>query len=462
MTDVPIAGSFRDPHGQVFTRGGLVHRLVTAEGARDYEQLMGSGLYDALVSERLLVEHAEVDDPQVHAVDAAVERVLLPAQVPFISYPWEWCPGQLRAAALATLRAQELALDHGMSLRDASAFNVQFLGGRPVLIDTSSFGVRPEGDPWVAYRQFCQHFLAPLALACIVDVRLLGLLRAHLDGLPLDLAATLLPARTKLRPGLAVHLHAHARSQRRHADDPGSRSSARGRFSLQSFRGLVDSLRGAVSGLEWEPQASAWNDYYDAAASYAPAAAQAKESLVGELLDEIAPDTVWDLGANTGRFSRLAAARGATVVALEADPSSVETCWRQLVAEEQNRVLPLVCDLTNPTPATGWAHRERMSLVERGPADCVLALALVHHLAIGGNVPLPHIMELCARLGRWLVMEFVPKDDPMVQRLLATREDVFSGYTQAAFEAAADVHYDLRRQVEVPGSTRTLYLLQRR
>jgi len=282
VTDVPIAGSFRDPHGQVFTRGGLVHRLVTAEGARDYEQLMGSGLYDALVSERLLVEHAEVDDPQVHAVDAAVERVLLPAQVPFISYPWEWCPGQLRAAALATLRAQELALDHGMSLRDASAFNVQFLGGRPVLIDTSSFGVRPEGDPWVAYRQFCQHFLAPLALACIVDVRLLGLLRAHLDGLPLDLAATLLPARTKLRPGLAVHLHAHARSQRRHADDPGTRSSARGRFSLQSFRGLVDSLRGAVSGLEWEPQASAWNDYYDAAASYAPAAAQAKESLVGE------------------------------------------------------------------------------------------------------------------------------------------------------------------------------------
>src|SRR5680860_1290539 len=130
VTDVPIAGSFRDPHGQVFTRGGLVHRLVTAEGARDYEQLMGSGLYDALVSERLLVEHAEVDDPQVHAVDAAVERVLLPAQVPFISYPWEWCPGQLRAAALATLRAQELALDHGMSLRDASAFNVQFLGGR--------------------------------------------------------------------------------------------------------------------------------------------------------------------------------------------------------------------------------------------------------------------------------------------------------------------------------------------
>ena len=463
MTDLRVAGSFRDPHGHVFSRDGLVHRLVTADGAEDYDHLMGSGLYEALVAEGLLVEHVEVDAGEV----SGPARVLLPTQVPVISYPWEWCPGQLRAAAVATLRAQDLALDHGMTLRDASAFNVQLLSGRPVLIDTTSFGVRTEGEPWVAYRQFCQHFLAPLALACLVDVRLLGLLRVHLDGIPLDLASTLLPARTRLRPGLAVHVHAHAGSQRRHADDATTRSgarsgAARSGFSLRAFRGLVDSLRGAIEGLRWEPQPSAWSDYYDASVSYAPAAAEAKESLVAELLEEVGPATVWDLGANTGRFSRLAAARGANVVALEADPSSVEVCWQRLVADGETRVLPLVCDLTNPTPATGWASRERMSLLERGPADCVLALAVVHHLAIGANVPLPAILELCAQLGRWLLLEFVPKDDPMVQRLLATREDVFPGYTPAALEDAAAARFTVHRQESVPGSARTLYLLQRR
>ena len=330
-----------------------------------------------------------------------------------------------------------------------------------MLIDTSSFGVLPEGAPWIAYRQFCQHFLAPLALAALVDVRLLGLLRVHLDGIPLDLAAGLLPGRTRLTPSLGLHLHAHARSQRKHADDRGAPARAPA-FSLQAFRGLVDSLRNAVKGLTWEPDRSAWSDYYAAGESYAQEAATAKEALVAELLQEASPATVWDLGANTGRFSRLAAAKGAHVVALEMDWASVEAAWRQVVADGETRVVPLVCDLVNPTPSHGWAQRERDGLAERGPADLVMALALVHHLAIAGNVPLPEVLGYLARLGRWAIVEFVPKGDPMVQRLLATREDVFPGYTAQGFEAAATAHFDVVRTVPVPASDRTLHLLRRR
>ena len=205
---MPVAGSFRDPHGQVFLREGVVHRRVTPAGAEDYDRLMASGLYEALTREGLLVEHVEVEHgPGDH-------RVLRPTQVPFISYPYEWCPGQLRAAALATLELQELALDHGMTLRDASAYNVQLLDGAPVLIDTSSFGAQPEGTPWIAYGQFCHHFLAPLMLAALVDVRFQRLLRVHLDGLPLDLAAGLLPG-GPAPPSPGLHLHAHARSRAR-------------------------------------------------------------------------------------------------------------------------------------------------------------------------------------------------------------------------------------------------------
>ncbi len=461
-----VGGSFRDPAGFVFTRGGVLYRQVNARGAADYDLLHSSGLYDTLVGDGLLVAVEEVD---VEPAAADPHRILRPERVPFISYPYEWCPGQLRDAALLTLRVQTLAMDAGMSLRDASAFNVQFLRGRPVLIDTLSFEALVEGRPWVAYRQFCQHFLAPLALASAVDVRLLGLLRTHLDGIPLDLAAALLPARTKLTPGLALHLHSHARSQQRHADagrEAAGRGAAdlagSGRFSTKAFRGLVESLRTAVTKQTWEPSPSAWRDYYAAKQSYTDAALAAKEELVGKLLADLSPRTVWDLGANTGRFSRLAAAAGATVVSLELDPSAVEVSWQQVRERSETSVLPLVADLANPSPALGWACAERDSLTARGPADAVLALALVHHLAIAGNVPLPDVARWFSQLCHALVVEWVPKDDPMVGRLLASREDIFDDYTAAAFEAALCEHFDIERREPVPGSSRVLYLLRRR
>ena len=371
MTVSLVPGSFRDPSGFCFLRDGLLYRQVNRVHAEHYDRFMRGGLYDALVDEGLLVTHEQVGIDQAAAPDA--HAVLLPERVPFVSYPYEWCPGQLRDAALATLRIQQLALDHGMTLRDASAYNIQFHRGRPVLIDTLSFEVLREGEPWTAYRQFCEHFLAPLALVCYRDVRLAQLARIHVDGVALDLAAKLLPARTKARPGLGVHIHQHARSQRRHAAAAVSREGLKGGFSLRAFRGLVENLASAVRALDWQPQRSAWVDYYDSD-SYSREAMAHKREVVDATVRAAAPRTVWDLGANTGEFSLLAARAGATVVALESDPSSVEAAYRHVVEHGVEQVLPLVMDLTNPSPGLGWAHTERQSLAERGPADLVLAL----------------------------------------------------------------------------------------
>ncbi|MBA2528565.1 MAG: class I SAM-dependent methyltransferase [Euzebyales bacterium] len=454
-----VAGSFRDPAGFVFSRDGVLYRQVNRRFAAAYDRLIGSGLYDDLARAGLLVAHDEVD---VEPATAEAYKILRPQRVPFVSFPYEWSPGQLRDAALATLDAHELAMDAGMSLRDASAYNVQFLHGRPVLIDTLSFEPWPQGRPWVAYRQYCQHFLAPLALACHTDVRLLRLLRDHLDGIPLDLAAALLPARTRVTPGLAVHLHAHARSQRRHAAGDGASGGGGGHFSERAFRGLVDSLRATVAKQTWEPAPSAWRDYYAAKESYSDESAEHKAELVAKLLEELRPETVWDLGANTGRFSRLAARTGSLVVSLEMDPSAVEVSWRQVRDAGERGILPLVVDLANPSPALGWEHRERPSLTDRGPADAVLALAVVHHLAIAGNVPLERIASWLGELGGWVLLEWVPKDDPMVQRLLASREDVFDGYTVEGFEAAVAGTFTVDRREPLRGSARSLYLLRRR
>jgi ribosomal protein L11 methylase PrmA len=455
----PVPGSFRDPAGFVFERDGVLYRQVNRSFGDRFDRFRSSGVEAALVEEGLLVQHEDADASL--AAQPGAHLVLRPERVPFVSYPYEWCFGQLRDAALATLAAQRLAMSRGFTLRDASAYNAQFLRGRPVLIDSLSFEPIREGEPWAAYGQFCRHFLAPLALMATRDVRLGSLLLSHLDGIPLDLAAALLPRRARLRPGLALHLSAHSRSGRRTGDGAGERRATRG-FSERAFRGLVESLESAVGGLSWEPPRSVWTGYYGACETYSTEALERKEELVRSLLRVARPATVWDLGANTGRFSRLAAAGGAFTVSIDADPGVVEASYRELARGGDPAVLPLVMDLADPSPRRGWAHRERMSLADRGPADLVMALALVHHLAIGNNVPLPALGAWLGELGRWALVEFVPKSDPQVREMLALREDVFPGYTEDGFRAAIEDRFEVIRREPIGDSGRTLYLLRGR
>jgi len=450
-----LPSSFRDPSGFLFRSGGELYRQVNEVCREDYELLFSSGLYAELTGAGLLVEHEETDPALASAPGAF--KVIRPELVPFVSYPYEWCFGQLKDAALATLEIQKKALARGLVIKDASAYNIQFLRGRPMLIDTLSFARYREGEPWVAYRQFCQHFLAPLALAARTDIRLLRLQREYIDGIPLDLASRLLPGSTRFKFGLLSHLHLHGRSQVRHAAGS-SRPSPRRRVSKLALRGLVDSLESAVKGLVWKPAGTEWGGYY-ADTNYSEEAMASKREIVGRFLDDSRPATVWDLGGNTGEFSRLAAARGAFTVCFDADPAAVEKCWRAEKKNGSGNLLPLVMDLTSPSPALGWAGRERDSLTDRGPCGLVLALALVHHLAVSNNVPLPLIGRYFAGLGRDLIVEFVPKEDSQVRRLLATREDVFPDYTREGFEQAFSASFSIRAREKVRDSIREIYLL---
>lgn len=452
-----LPGSFRDPSGFVFRRDGVLFRAVTGRYQKEYDRLMSSGLYAALVKEERLVAHEEVAG--ILSDRADIYRTLKPEPVPFISYPYEWCFSQLKDAARLTLAIQQRALEFGMSLKDASAYNIQFLGGRPKLIDTLSFEEYREGEPWVAYRQFCQHFLAPLALMSHTDVRLSQLLRVYIDGIPLDLASRLLPGRTKLSLTLGTHIHLHAKSQE-HFADKAAKPVGR-KMSRMAFMGIISSLEAAVKGLNWKPAGTEWAEYYDET-NYSGSSFVEKERLVGDYIARANPKMVWDLGANTGRFSRIASHQGILTIASDIDPAAVERNYLDCRERGEAHLLPLVLDLGNPSPGIGWANRERMSFLERGPADCVLALALIHHLAIGNNLPLGHIARFCADIGRDLIIEFVPKSDSQVQRLLATREDVFPGYTQEAFEGVFAGRFEIREQARVGDSQRTLYRMTRR
>lgn len=452
--------SFRDPNGFVFTDKGIIHRQINLLYAKNYTHLMKSGLYDKLTRAGQLIPHTETEFPPPKP--ETFYKVIQPKQIPFISYPYEWPFGFLKSAALTTLSIQKKAIKLGMSLKDASAYNIQMASsGNPILIDTLSFDVHEEGEPWVAYRQFCQHFLAPLALMAYRDVRLGQLLKVYIDGIPLDLAAQLLPLRTRLNAGLLIHIHLHADVQQRYADKAPSRSQVRTKMSKEALVGLIESLEKTVNKLTWTPAGTEWGDYYKDT-NYTDIAFAQKKEILSAWIARIKPKTVWDMGANDGSFSRLASEKGIDTLAFDIDPAAVEKNYQKICEHRETNLTPLILDLTNPSPAIGWHNRERETIFERGSADMVLALALIHHLAIANNVPFNMLTSFFADICGWLAIEFVPKSDSQVQRLLRSRKDIFPDYTMSSFEQAFTEKFDLIDKTQIQESERFLYLLKRK
>jgi hypothetical protein len=452
--------SFRDPSGFLFKREEKLYRQINQPYQEDYDHLISSGLYQSLVESELLIPHTEVTIPPYNKSNAY--KIIQPEQVAFISYPYEWSFSAFRDAAEATLRIQHLALQHGMILKDASAYNIQFHNGKPTLIDTLSFQRWQNGRPWDGYRQFCQHFLAPLALMAYRDVRLSKLLATFLDGIPLDLASQMLPRRTFFRFPLLTHIHLHGKMQISATKHSPERTDLLDRkVTKNSLLGMADDLRRAINSMHLDPGATRWADYYETF-SYTEESVAFKEAFVRDFIASVNPSVVWDFGANTGRFSRIASEQGIFTVSMDFDAGAVEANYQLARSKAEKTILPLVVDLTNPSPNLGWRLRERESLLERGPADAMLALALIHHLTIGNNLPLFEIADFFASLGEYLLVEFVPKDDVQVLRMLSVREDIFDTYTQETFESEFSRVFEINRKEKVKGSSRMLYMMRKR
>jgi hypothetical protein len=458
MNNGQVSSSFRDPSGFLFfAEDGNLYRQINVAYQQNYEILMSSGLYDELVVSEFLVAHKEAELSLKR--DERAYRIIRPDVVPFISYPYEWCFSQLKDAALVTLNIQKMALMHGMSLKDASNYNVQFMRGRPLFIDTLSFESYREGEPWVAYRQFCEHFLAPLLIMKYIDPRFIQLLRVYIDGIPLDIAARMLPFRTRINPRLLVHIHLHARSKSHYAGKAIKKRVKK--FSKLAMLGFIDSLEGLIKNLTLASGETEWADYYSDT-NYSAEARDEKKRLVRQFLDTLGPTNVWDLGANDGTFTRLASDKKIPTISFDMDPACVEESYQKVRRESEESILPLLMDLTNPSPDLGWDGAERDSFVHRGPCDTLMALALIHHLAISNNVPLTKIASSFRRICHSLIIEWIPKEDTQVRRLLTTRTDIFGDYSKESFERSFKHYFDIIERSEIRGSDRVIYLMKGR
>jgi len=450
-----VRSSFRDPSGYVIHRDGQFYRIVDEAYSESFEALIDSGLHASLIERGLALQFEVINSEWT--LRSGAWKVLHPRQIDLVSYPYEWCFGQLKDAALATLAIQKLAIKHGLTLKDATAFNIQFVDGKPVHIDSLSYEKRGNGDAWIAYRQFCQHFVAPLALMSYRDTRLSNLTKSYLDGIPLDLAVKLLPTRARLNPGLAVHLFIHSKANR-----SGARIPSRRAVSKTAALALVESLRRMIDRLPVPESPTEWSNYVNDT-NYSDRARTSKERIVSAFLGMIPEDAMscWDFGGNSGDYSRVSTERGLRTTIWDVDHGAVSLAYERLRSGLSSS-LPLIIDLTNPSPNLGWMHAERQSMLDRGPVDVCLALALIHHLTIGNNVPLGEVATFFSKVANWVILEFVPFEDSQVQRMMVARKNVFGNYNLQAFEGQFSKLFEIVRKEPVEDSTRVIFLLRRK
>jgi ribosomal protein L11 methylase PrmA len=455
-------GSFRDPSGSVYRSGDCILRTVMPGAASEaYRAARDAGLFRELAERGYLLPIEETETPPFESM-ASAAHVLRTPRLPFVCYPYEWSFALHRKAALLHLDLHLAALERGFELSDASAYNVQFQGPSPVFIDHLSLRPYRDGAVWAAHRQFCMQFLNPLLCHSVLKVPPNNLFRGSLEGIEPELLAPLLPFRSKLSWTVLTHVVMQAAFQRR-ASARRAESTRKLRqvsISKSALTGMLLGLRRTIAAMKPPSHATLWSDYADCN-SYAAAEADAKRAFVVGMVEKVRPQLMVDLGCNTGEYSEAALAAGAgRVIGFDFDHGALNLAVARAEGKKLD-FLPLWLDAANPSPSQGWGQTERLGLAERLRADAIIALALVHHLAISRNIPLDSVVDWIISLAPIGIIEFPDKRDPMVQQLLALREDIFADYDQEHFIGHVQRRARIVRQEQLGGGRRLLLWFDR-
>jgi hypothetical protein len=459
------SGSFRDRNGRIFYSGNSVYRALSAEALQDWNLLSSTKFFADLSKEGRIIQTEQLppDSTDVAVPDNNWAVVLKHARIPFISYPYEWCFGMLKDAALLHTRLLTSAIREDLILKDSSAFNVQWHGVSPVFIDILSFTKLLKGAPWEGYRQFCQMFLYPLFLQAYKDVPFHSWLRGSVDGIPVEYFSRMLSLRDLIRKGVFTHAYLQSKFQASYSNtNRNIRTELRTiGFSKELIKRNIEGLERIVKKVHWKLDRSEWSNYAGDN-SYTTEDQQRKIDFVRDAVHTKNRKLVWDLGCNTGVFSRIASENADYVVSMDADHLSVERFYLELKREGDKKILPLVMNLTDSSPGLGWRGQERKTLQERGSPDLILALALIHHIVIGSNIPVPEVIDWLANLQSDVIIEFPTKEDPMVKKLLLNKRDLYTDYELPFFEAELSRTFQIVKREVLCSGTRVIYFARRK
>ncbi|MCX7116723.1 MAG: class I SAM-dependent methyltransferase [Legionellales bacterium] len=447
--------SFRDPTGSIFEKDGMILRGLTESGLKRYEEARNSGFLNHLEAQQKMVKTENIN---IHPSDSKFVTFVQHEKIPFISYPYEWPFLLLKEAALFHLNLQIEALASDYVLTDATAYNVQFQGVSPIFIDLLSFRRYLPGELWKGHRQFCEQFLNPLLLVAMKGIPYHAWYRGAMEGIPTELMARWMPLRSWFSLRSLTHILWPALSERSRKNEA-SRIECiqQTTFPKEGYRYLLKQLYHWILYLKPKHyHLTEWADY-EYRAPYEPEEWGLKKKFIANFSAQTNPFCLLDLGCNTGEFSELALAHGASrVIGVDSDAGALHQAVLRAQQKKLN-FLPLYQELSNPSPSQGWLLQERDGFPRRGVFDAVIALALIHHLIIGNHLDFSEAMGWILSLAPAGVIEFIPKTDPCVQKMLALREDVFSNYSEDIFVALLEAKADIIHREVVSMSGRCLY-----
>ncbi len=455
------SGSFRDRDGRIYYADDRVIRGISASAVENFKQLEASGFYRKFLDRGQLVESTLLDHDSVPLPDSVRQEwagFIEHSRIPVISYPYEWTFSMLQDAALLQLDLVDSAIQEGMTLKDCTPYNVQFLEGQAVFIDIPSFEPLEAGAPWAGYRQFCEMFLFPLMLQAYKGVNFQPMMRSRIDGIDVQTMSRLFGLGDRFRAGVFAHVWLQAKLDRRFGN---TRKNVRSELKSAGFNkelilANVRKLRKLVSRLRWNGEGSEWGSY-DEFHNYSQSDHQRKEDFIRECVFVSGARFVCDIGCNTGQFSKIAAESADTVLAMDLDHFAVERLYRELKASGMTRILPLVQNIADPSPDWGWRNQERLELGKRARPDMTLCLALVHHVVISANIPMRGFIGWLAGRSDQLIFEYVSRSDEKVKTLLRNKEDKYSDYSRRSLEASLERHYEIIRSQSLESGNRHLY-----
>lgn len=450
------ASSYRDPSGHVYVENGIIKRIIFPSYFPQYEALETAGFFQKAFQHKLLIPHEEIEK-------SATQICIQPAQIPFITYPYEWSFQQYKEAALHTLKLQKYALQNNFSLKDATAYNIAFYKGNAIFIDTLSLDFYAENTPWRAYKQFITHFLGPLVVAKYHGAEFLKTMSNFIDGIPLKLIASLLPGKTKLNPFLYTNIHLLAKYENKHQEE-NVKESKQASLSKKGLFNIIDNLYNYIKKLQLKEQ-SEWGNYYQKT-NYSDTAFQQKSIIINDWIQNIQAKSVIDVGGNDGTFVRQITSEIDVALVGDIDNNAVDENYYTVKKDKEQNMLPFVIDLLNPSAAIGFQNTERFSFIQRVQEfqpDATLALALIHHLSLTGNVPFENSAAFFASFSKNLIIEFPKRADSYATRLLNAKaefKDQFGHYNLEHFEKTYSEHFELIAKTAITDSERVLYLFK--
>ena len=450
--------SFRDPSGYMFHDGEALRRVINPIYFPQYNKLKDSGFFKTLIKNNLLIPHEETS--------VSKDKVVItPEKIPFITNPYEWGFEQFKQAALLTLKIQKFALSKGFILKDASAYNVTFYKGRPVFIDTLSFDFYEEGTPWRAYKQFITHFFGPLVLAKYHGSEVFNMLEAYIDGIPVKMISSMLPRRTKLSSVIYPNIHLLAKMESKHSEDYKAETKI-AKLSKKAQNNIIESLYNYISKLQLK-ESSEWGNYYTKT-NYNEGAFKTKKDLIRNWVQPLNAQKLIDVGGNDGTFARTVQDLVKHIIVTDIDSNAVDFNQKQIQENKETNMLAFVCDVLQPAPGIGFNNTERKSLINRlkdYAPDVTMALALIHHITLSGNVPFEKSAEFFAKFSKNLIIEFPKREDSWVESLLVRKREFinhFDFYNQEEFERGYSQFFNLVKKEEVAGTKRVMYFYSKK